>query len=82
MTTGELRDWLDPAEAKGFATLAGRRTEDHDLAKVARTTSLSTLEPPSKGSNSTGDEGPPDASKERVDEAGVADARNFEVFFE
>uniref|UniRef100_M4BI89 Uncharacterized protein n=1 Tax=Hyaloperonospora arabidopsidis (strain Emoy2) TaxID=559515 RepID=M4BI89_HYAAE len=82
LTAGELEDWLDSAEAEGFATLAGRRIEDHDMAKVARTTSLSTLEPPSKGYNSTRYEGPQDVSEGRIDEAGVADARSFEVFFE
>ena len=82
LTAGELKDWLDSAEAKSFATLAGRQPEYQDLAKVARTTSLSTLEPLSKGSNSTEDEGPPDASEGHFDEAGVADTRSFEAFFE
>uniref|UniRef100_M4BHY8 Uncharacterized protein n=1 Tax=Hyaloperonospora arabidopsidis (strain Emoy2) TaxID=559515 RepID=M4BHY8_HYAAE len=82
LMAGELGDWFDSAESEGFATLAGRRPEDRDLAKVARTTSFSTLEPSSKGSNSTRDEGTPDASEGCVDEARVADARSFEVFFE
>ena len=82
LTAGELGDWLDTAKAEGFATLAGRRPEDRDLAKVARKNSLSTLEPSSEGSNSTRDESPPDASERHGYEAGVTGARSFEVFFE
>ena len=68
LMAGELGDRLDSTEAEGFVTLAGRRPEGRGLAKVTRTTSLSTLEPSSKGSNPTADEGPPDTYEERVDE--------------
>ena len=70
------------AKAEGFGTLLGRRLEDPDLAKVARTTSLSLLEPSSKGFSTTGDDGLPEASEGRIDEARVADAWSLKVFLD